>query len=334
MTWVSRPVRRWVRRRVLQPLVGRFTLQFAEMVAVGLKALPDNAAYPIFARHGFHLLRRHYYLPVPEAEDLSADYFQRQSDMPGVAIDDQVCLELMESVGRFMDEFRQRFPMGRTRDPGQFYLINGTYMAVDAHVYYGLIRHYKPRRIVEIGAGNSTLLAAAACVTNQQETGQAPQLIAVEPYPGDILRKGHPGLTELVSEKVQEVDLSLFTSLQAGDILFIDSSHVLRAGNDVQWEYLEILPRLAPGVMVHIHDVSLPKAYPKVYFDSHLYWNEQDLLQAFLAFNNRFEVIWPGNYMMLRHPKRMLRVFPEIERMRQDFPSSEPTAFWMRIRAA
>jgi hypothetical protein len=82
--------------------------------------------------------------------------------------------------------------------------------------------------------------------------------------------------------------------------------------------------------MVHIHDVSLPKAYPKVYFDNQTYWNEQDLLQAFLAFNSRFEVIWPGNYMMLRHPERLLEAFPEIERMRERYPSSEPTAFWIR----
>ena len=138
----------------------------------------------------------------------------------------------------------------------------------------------------------------------------------------------------MIPKKVQDVGLELFTSLEAGDILFIDSSHVLRAGNDVQWEYLEVLPQLAPGVMVHIHDVSLPKAYPKVYFDSHLYWNEQDLLQAFLTFNSRFEVIWPGNYMMLRYPEKMLQVFPEIDRMRRAFPSAEPAAFWMRSRAA
>ena len=175
---------RWTRDRVLQPVVGRFTLQFAELVAMNLKVLPDNVAYPVFARHGFHLLRKHYYLPVPEPDDLPPDYFQRHSEMVGVPIDDQTCLEIMATVARYMEEFRQRFPVERwTSDPRQFYLINGAYMAVDAHVYYGLIRHYKPRRIVEIGAGNSTLLSSSACLVNQQETGHATRLIAVDPYP-------------------------------------------------------------------------------------------------------------------------------------------------------
>jgi hypothetical protein len=127
--------------------------------------------------------------------------------------------------------------------------------------------------------------------------------------------------------------VSYFEQLESGDILFIDSSHVIRSGNDVHYEFLEILPRLKPGVLVHIHDISLPKPYPEVYFDNHLYWNEQYLLQAFLTFNDRFEIMWPGNYMMLNYPDKMLSTFPEISRMRQDYPQSEPTAFWMRVKA-
>src|SRR3972149_5863814 len=117
-----------------------------------------------------------------------------------------------------------------------------------------------------------------------------------------------------------------------GDILFLDSSPVLRAGGDVQLEYLEILPRLAPGVLVHVHDISLPKPYPRVYFETGMYWNEQYLLQAFLAFNSRFEVLWPGNWMMVRHPEKVCAVFPEFHEMRKLYPQSEPTGFWMRVR--
>ena len=107
----------------------------------------------------------------------------------------------------------------------------------------------------------------------------------------------------------------------------------MREGNDVQLEYLELLPRLQEGVLVQIHDISLPKRYPRVYFDSGMYWNEQYLLQAFLAFNRRFEILWPGNYMMTRFETEMLSVFPEIEAMCRVFPSSEPSAFWMQVRA-
>ena len=89
---------------------------------------------------------------------------------------------------------------------------------------------------------------------------------------------------------------------------------------------------LAPGVLVHVHDISLPKPYPRVYFDSGLYWNEQYLLQAFLAFNSRFEVIWPGNHMVLNYGERISKVFPEYQAMREKYPSSEPTSFWMRVK--
>jgi len=85
-------------------------------------------------------------------------------------------------------------------------------------------------------------------------------------------------------------------------------------------------------VLVHIHDISLPKAYPRVYLENHqLYWNEQYLLQAFLAFNARFRVVWPGNYMMLNYPEEVCAVFPEYHAMREAFPMSEPTSFWMQV---
>jgi hypothetical protein len=147
-----------------------------------------------------------------------------------------------------------------------------------------------------------------------------------------LIKEGFPGLSKLIEDKVQDVSLDLFTSLKRGDILFIDSSHVLRSGGDVQLEYLEILPRLASGVLVHIHDMSLPKPYPRIYYDTQLYWNEQYLLQGFLIFNSRFKVLWPGNYMIIKYPEKVRAVFPEFHLMRQSFPMSEPSAFWMEVR--
>jgi hypothetical protein len=282
---------------------------------------------------GFHLTRKHFYSPIPEAEDIEPAYWESVSELTGVDLNIEAALELLNGVfPRYMSEFRSRFRNERgATDPDDFYLINGTYMAVDAHAYYAMIRHGRARRIVEIGSGNSTRVAGAACRMNAKERGEAPRLTAIEPYPPAYLR-GIEGLTEVLQQRVQRTDISFFTSLERDDILFIDSSHVLRTGNDVEYEYLEILPRLRSGVLVHVHDVSLPRRYPRCYFDQKLYWNEQQLLQAFLAFNSRIEVIWPGNAMMLRHPERMLEVFPEIALMRRHFPLSEPTAFWMRVR--
>ncbi len=297
-------------------------------------AEPEKAARAAFAAAGFHLLRKHYYLPIPDEADL-AGFQERLSELPGLDMNDGGALRLLETAFRpYMDEFRAAVPLNPApgAGPTAFHLINGTFMAVDAQVYYALIRHGKPRRIVEIGGGNSSVLAGMACERNRAADGRAPRLTVVEPYPGEALKGGFPGLSELVAAKVQDADPSLFAALSAGDILFIDSSHVLRAGGDVQLEYLEILPRLAPGVLVHVHDISLPRPYPRVYFEQGLYWNEQYLLQAFLAFNARFEVLWPGNYMMIRHPDRVCAVFPEYHDMRRAYPQSEPSSFWMRVR--
>ncbi|MBE0604038.1 MAG: class I SAM-dependent methyltransferase [Deltaproteobacteria bacterium] len=186
---------------------------------------------------------------------------------------------------------------------------------------------------MEVGGGRSSVLAGMACEMNRREGGAAPRLEVIEPYPGEMFRGGFPGLSELLEVKVQEVPMERFTSLRDGDILFTDSSHVLRAGNDVQRLYLDIFPRLAPGVLVHVHDVSLPRPYPEVYFGNGWYWNEQYLLQAFLAFNSRYEVLWAGNHLLGRYPEKVAGTFPELAEMRKRYPQSEPTSFWMRVKS-
>ncbi len=311
------------------------------VVAIKLSALvlryftPRNESYDIFYRHGFHLLRRSYYLPFPDRTEVEEDFWEKQSELVGVDMNDKGALLLLrEILPAYLEEFRCTFPLRAGDKQGLFYLINGTYMAVDAHVYYAFLRHYKPKRVIEIGAGQSTLLAAAACEANHQESGLTTKLIAIDPYPPDIIKQGIPGFVELIERPLQKMEMDLFTALKEGDILFIDSTHVLKSGGDVQLAYLEILPRLAPGVLVHIHDISLPKGYPRVYFEQQLFWNEQYVLQAFLTYNSHFEVTWPGNYMLLKYPDLILNTFPEINVMRMEYPYSEPSSFWIRARTA
>jgi hypothetical protein len=322
-------------KRFLGNCMKLLILPLAVIIAACLRLVPGNTMYSIFYRNGFHLLRKHYYLPIPQEADLNSKFWEKRSELVGLEMNDTYAIGLLDSVfPLYLDEFRSSFSIHKSpADPAQFYLINSSFMAIDAHVYYIFIRHFKPKQIVEIGAGNSTVLAAAACRQNRKENGEEPRLTAIEPFPNALLSEGSPGLSQLIKQKVEDVNLELFSSLQSGDILFIDSTHVLRSGGDVQLEYCEILPRLAPGVLVHIHDISLPKPYPRVYFENQLYWNEQYLLQAFLCFNSRFEVIWPGNYMILKYPERVCNTFPEYHEMRKSYPMSEPSSFWMRVKA-
>lgn len=326
-----------MKRRILKAVrdcMGQVVLRLAPSFAAALNRLvPGNLAYDAFAKHGFHLLRKHYYLPIPDETDLNDPLVKNDTELVGIDMNESQALEFLENVfSKYQKEFQQAFPLHREEGKPGFHLINGGFMAGDAHVYYTLIRHHRPKRIVEIGGGNSSNLAAAACLRNLEEFGVKPHLTVVEPYPSDQLRKGMPGLDVLIEQRIQNVDMELFTSLEAGDIFFIDSSHVLRPGGDVQREYCEILPRLAPGVLVHIHDISLPKPYFQLYFQNHLYWNEQYLLQAFLTYNSRFEVVWPGTYMFVKHPEAVLRAFPEIKDMRVQFPLAEPSSFWLRVK--
>lgn len=320
-------------RSVARSIALRMTLAQARVTAMLMQRfVRDNAAHALFARRGFQVLRDHYYNPIPERDDLPEAHWHRRSEMPGVDLNIEYARTLLrEELEPHFDEFRATFPIDRVDGDAGFYLLNYAFMAVDAHVYYSLIRERKPKRIVEIGSGFSTLVAIEAARRNRAD-GNACSITAVEPYPAKRLRDALGEHVSLIEDKVQRVPMDVFTSLGAGDMLFIDSTHVLREGGDVWWEYCEILPRLASGVLVHIHDISLPKSYPKQYFDKDLYfWNEQYLLQAFLAFNNRFRVMWPGNAMMLEHPDEMNRALPEIAMMRERFPSSEPASFWMDV---
>jgi hypothetical protein len=246
--------------------------------------------------------------------------------MVGIEMDDDCALALLdEIVMPRLEEFRCQFP---TRDTGTpFHVLNGTFMAVDAHVYYAFLRAFQPRRVIEVGAGRSTQIAAAALELNRGE-GAAAELIAIDPFPPAYLNAVR-GIDEVIALKVQQVGLELFTSLASGDVLFIDSSHTLRGGDDVQFEYCELLPRLQPGVLVHVHDISLPKPYPRVYFEQGFYWNEQFLLQAFLTFNRHYRVVWPATYLVEEHPQRLEKIFPELADMRMAFPFAQPSSFWI-----
>jgi hypothetical protein len=186
--------------------------------------------------------------------------------------------------------------------------------------------------VLEIGSGWSTLLSMRALEANRADGGgdQAARLTAIEPYPYAFVRDAvaaRPDYAEMLDEQVQGLPLDMFCSLGEGDILFIDSSHVLRIGSDVQYEFLEILPRLRPGVLVHVHDIFLPGEYPRdwVLGPEHRFWNEQYLLQAYLIGNARAEVVWGSSWMHRRHPEALEKAFGSYDRGTR-FPGS----FWLR----
>ncbi len=284
-----------------------------------------KAVYLFFERLGVHITPSHYYMPIPNSRELRDDLWDKQTEMTGIDLRDEAQIELLKAFAADYSAEYGAFPREKTSNPNRYYLNCPDFGPVDGEILYCMIRHFKPKKMMEIGSGYSTLLSAQAARKNAEEGAEC-EFIAVEPYPREFLKAGIPGLSRFIQARVQEVPLSEFEDLREGDILFIDSSHVLKIGGDVQCEYLEILPRLKRGVIVHIHDIFLPQEYPKEWVrDRFRFWNEQYLLQAFLAFNDSFEVLWAGNYMNLKHPEPLKRAFPTyVEGI------TKPGSFWVR----
>lgn len=174
-----------------------------------------------------------------------------------------------------------------------FCYLNDYFSSPDAEVYYSIICSTRPGRIVEVGSGHSTYVARQALL----DQGVQAELIAIDPKPRreiDALVDRH------FAEPVESIGQGLFEELRAGDILFIDSSHELRVGSDVTHLYGRVLPILAAGVILHIHDIFLPWEYPRHWLLNDAYglgWNEQHLVQALLRNGSRYQVLWPGHYL-------------------------------------
>jgi hypothetical protein len=228
---------------------------------------------------------------------------------------------LKDAFPLFRGEYEQ-FPTAPTAKPHEFHLNNNWFDGTDALALYGMVRHFRPNRILEVGSGFSSRVSAQAALRNAHT-----ELICIEPYPSDILKEGFPGLTSLIPKKVQEVELSYFEELDTGDILFIDSSHVVKIGGDVNYLFLEVIPRLKPGVLVHVHDIFLPMEYRRDWvIDQLRFWSEQYLLQAFLTFNSAYEVLLCNSYLGYRYRDEMQATFPNS-------PWWGGGSFWMRRKS-
>ncbi len=180
-----------------------------------------------------------------------------------------------------------------------FYTRNSQFSWLDARALFVLLRELRPARIIEVGSGYSSLLMADV---NRRFLDGAIDIRCIEPYPRPFLTRGVPGIREVIVERVERVAPALFESLQAGDMLFIDSSHVSKTGSDVNTLFFDVLPRLKSGVIVHVHDIFLPAEYLREWvLDENRSWNEQYLLRALLMHSEVWEVLFACNYAALHH---------------------------------
>ena len=309
------------------------TMELSQFIAsVVPHCLHSKEFHDIFRtweRSGFHVTPVHFYQPIPDTQKLSKTLWDKPSQLVGINMDESMQLDLLRKhFPKFRNEYEQ-FPTEPTEKPHQFYLNNGLFDGIDALVAYCMVRHFEPRLIIEIGSGFSSLLLGEAAAKNRISS-----IICVEPFPQEFLKKGFPGLHRLIEKKVEDIDLEFFSQLHAGDILFIDSSHTVKIGGDVNYLFLEVLPRVEPGVIVHIHDIFFPFDYRRDWvLDELRFWAEQYLLQAFLTFNFEFEVLMANSYMAHSYLDDLKAAFPSLEKLNATLRNSVQWgggSLWMR----
>ena len=210
-------------------------------------------------RLGVVILPNHYYTGVPDLKTrcTTRERWAYRSALRGLGIDlEGQVRRLREICLPFQPEYRgnelYRNACGSDCGPG-----SGD---IEAQALYAFIRHYKPSVAIEVGCGVSTYCMLGAAARNSNESSLATRFISIEPYPRPWLRNAP---VSLIEKPVQDVPFEVFESLGPGDFLFIDSSHAVRTGGDVNFLVLEVLPRLKPGVLIHFHDIYLPYDYPR-----------------------------------------------------------------------
>jgi hypothetical protein len=240
----------------------------------------------------------HFYSPIPDPDELKqreASIFDRsQQALAGINLNTEDQLDLMS---RFKSLYQEIPFTAEKTEENRYYFENNFYSYSDAIFLYCVIRHFKPKRIIEVGSGFSSF-----CIldTNEKFFGGSIRCQFIEPYPDRLYSRLKPGdreLIEIVETKLQDVDLYYFEKLAANDLLIVDSTHVAKTGSDVNRIFFEILPQLKKGVMIHFHDIFYPFEYPKDWVYEGRSWNESYLLRAFLQYSNCFKILLFNTYL-------------------------------------
>jgi hypothetical protein len=252
----------------------------------------------LFLRAGF---TGHFYSPIPSLQEIRKHrdvIFDVPEELPGIDLREKEQLGLVEIFARqyYGDQpFREEQTDGLT-----YFFDNEAFRHSDALMLHAMLRHFRPRNFIEIGTGFSSCVTLD---TNRLFLNDAVQCTFIDPY-SDVLKTLRRGSTDglnVVAKRAQDVPIEAFRGLAAGDILFIDSSHVSKVGSDVNHIIFNILPALQPGVRVHFHDVFYPFEYPEEWILSGRSWTEAYLLRAFLQFNETFEIELFPNYLIRFH---------------------------------
>jgi predicted O-methyltransferase YrrM len=290
--------------------IGSRYLKLSTKALVGLKVFP---------------IRDHFYEPLFNDRHLSKS-LRNDRKLPKVNINESGQLSFLKNL-TFKNELdfmsSTRSIENKKEEKEQFRFENGFFESGDAEFLYQFIRYIKPTRIVEIGSGYSTLIASEANAKNLSESGLRTDHICIEPYRNEWLEQNQT--VTLIRQKVEDLDVDWSTYLKEGDLLFIDSSHVIRPQGDVLHEFQTIIPSLRRGVHVHIHDIFTPRDYLDSWIkQDKRFWNEQYLLEVLLQ-NPRYEITAALNYLKHNYFGLLSKVCPFLTTDR------EPVSLYFKV---
>jgi len=253
----------------------------------------------------------HFYSPIINVDDIKS----RQNEIWGaVAVSSIVGIELndnqQKNLMRELQVFYKDLPFQATKQEHlRYYYENEYYSYADSIILFLMLRYYRPKRIIEVGSGFSS---AMMLDTNELFFNSDIDLTFIEPYPDrlkSLLNERDKSYCHILENNIQDVSLETFKKLEKGDILFIDSSHIVKTGSDVNFILFTILPILKSGVIIHFHDIFYPFEYPKEWVLNGWNWNESYVLRSFLMYNDKFSVLLFTNYLQIHH-EEIFKSFP------------------------
>jgi len=252
----------------------------------------------------------HFYSPIPEMQEIINNYdimVKNSSSTHGINFNEEKQIALFNEFSKYFNDLPYK---DKQHENFRYYFINGYFQHGDAIITQSFLRHFRPNRVIEIGSGFSSALMLD---TSDHFLNSKIKFTFIEPYTErlrKLLYRTDNDLYTIIEKGVQEVPLNIYDSLNEGDILFVDSSHIVKLGSDVNFIISEVFPILKKGVIIHIHDMFYPFQYPKQWFLEGRAWNETYFVKTFLQYNDTFSIMFFNSYMLQYHKELLIQKLP------------------------
>jgi len=274
----------------------------------------------------------HFYSPIPDLDKIRSEtsrIFDRSvKELPAIKGNEKLQIQLAKDFSVLYKEIP--FPDVKSKEC-RYFFDNSFFSYGDAIILYSFLRRFSPRRIIEVGSGFSS---AEMLDINDLFFHKKIEFTFIEPFPDrlfDLFSEKDKKKVRIETKPVQEVESSIFSSLEENDILFIDSTHVGKTNSDVLYILFSILPQLKRGVIIHFHDIFWPFEYPENWLlEEGRAWNESYFLRSFLQYNTAFEILYFNSFMALHHEELLKKTMPDIFKMPSSKVVSGNSSLWIK----